>query len=96
MENLYISRQIKPEIFLEKLFLSDSKIPELNQNESLLVFCDEEITIEECEEALKTFKDNESPGNDGLTKDFINISGSCLLRICLTVLGISSKRGIYQ
>ncbi len=35
--------------------LADSNIPELNQNESL--FCYEEITIEECEEALKIFKD---------------------------------------
>ncbi len=53
-ENLYMTRQIKPENILEKLFLADSKLPEWNQNESL--FCDEEITMEECEEVLKKLK----------------------------------------
>ncbi len=57
--------------------------------------------MEECKEALKTFKDNKSPGGDGLTKEFykhfwqllaphlLNFFReifSCLLHIYLTVL----------
>ena len=32
--------------------------------------CDSEITEKECYESLVNFKNNKSPGNDGLTKEF--------------------------
>ena len=32
--------------------------------------CDGAITIKECEEALHTFKNDKSPGNDGITSEF--------------------------
>ena len=32
--------------------------------------CDNDISIKECHDALLTFKNNKSPGNDGLTSEF--------------------------
>ena len=32
--------------------------------------CEGAITIKECEEALHTFKNDKSPGNDGITSEF--------------------------
>ena len=32
--------------------------------------CDNPITEEECLKVLKTFKNNKTPGNDGLTKEW--------------------------
>ena len=32
--------------------------------------CDQEITVTEIEKAVKSFEDNKSPGNDGLSVEF--------------------------
>ena len=46
----------------------DNSIPTLSNEEK--EECDKEITLEEILETLKSFKNNKSPGNDGLTKEF--------------------------
>ena len=43
-------------------------IPKLNQHEKEL--CNRNISENELLECLKSFKNNKSPGNDGLTKEF--------------------------
>ena len=50
------------------LFDDKNDIPELTKQERDM--CDEHITQQECFESLKTFINNKSPGNDGLTKEF--------------------------
>ena len=49
-------------------FLYNESIPKLNRCEKGM--CDEEITENECYVSLSSFKNNKSPGNDGLTKEF--------------------------
>ena len=39
-------------------------------NEESKAQCEGELTVEECAKALKTFKHNKAPGNDGLTTEF--------------------------
>ena len=56
-------------------------------NEKEKSFCDENLTLHECEEAVLNFKDNKSPGIDGIPNEFYktfwneikNILYSCLL-----------------
>ena len=65
--NLYTSRKIKSSPH-KKDFFKNNSIPELSANDR--AFCEAEITLEECKEVLKTFSNNKSPGNDGLTIEF--------------------------
>ena len=53
---------------MDILFDDKNDIPELIKQERDV--CDEHITKQECFESLKTLKNNKSPGNDGLTKEF--------------------------
>ena len=66
-ENLYTSRENCNEFSTFRI--EDIKnIPKLNETQQGL--CDSKITLNECYEVLNTFKNNKSPGNDGLTKEF--------------------------
>ena len=56
-------------------------IPQLSNEER--VFCDGEILEEECHECLLTCKNNKSPGNDGLTKEFYETSWKILCKSLL-------------
>lgn len=49
-------------------FLKDNHLPKI-ENE-LKIFCDEQITIEECGLALKQLSNNKSPGSDGFPTEF--------------------------
>ena len=49
-------------------FLCNESIPKLNRCKKEM--CDEEITENKCYVSLSGFKNNNSPGNDGLTKEF--------------------------
>ena len=49
-------------------FFENVNMPKLDEQSKNK--CDEEITLELLEETLKTFKNNKSPGEDGLTKEF--------------------------
>ena len=52
----------------EDVFFKINNIPTLKENEKET--CEGLISVEECEAVLKTFKNNKSPGNDGISKEF--------------------------
>ena len=52
----------------EQVFLQSQGIPQLNEEERNS--CEGILTINECYQALKSFADGKSPGNDGLTTEF--------------------------
>ena len=64
-ENLYSSKNVAEDI--NGLFLNDD-IPKLTDDNKSS--CEQDITVNECYKALLTFKNNKSPGNDGLSKEF--------------------------
>ena len=49
-------------------YLKTLNLPRLTDDKSRL--CEGELTKRECWEALQTMRDNKSPGNDGLSKEF--------------------------
>ena len=63
------------------LFLRHSEIPKLSPEKAAT--CEGKLTVEECLQSLQSFKDNKSPGNDGLTveisKTFWGILGKLLV-----------------
>lgn len=63
--NLY--KSVTHENDNEDVFFN-SNTPKLCEDKKL--YCDKAITIEECLKILLTFKNNKSPGNDGITKEF--------------------------
>ena len=101
--------------YYEKLYTS-SEIPlsdielnlnELNSlgslNEDQKKLCEGDVTLDECYEALKNFKDNKSPGCDGLTGEFYKKYWEYIgpklvdtLNYCRTQgkLTVSQRRGI--
>ena len=66
-------------------------IPQLSNEER--VFCDGEILEEECHECLLTCKNNKSPGNDGLTKEFYEIFWKILCKPLLDCYRYSLEVG---
>ena len=63
-ERLYSSRNLEK----DNIFLNDHSLPKLSDHQKLL--CDKELTLEELKESLLTFKNNKSPGTDGITVEF--------------------------
>ena len=49
-------------------FIEDLNIPQLNDEEQS--FLEEDLTINEFKEALTSFAENKSPGEDGFTEEF--------------------------
>ena len=49
-------------------FIEDVSIPQLNDEEQS--FLEEDLTINELKEALTSFADKKSPGENGFTKEF--------------------------
>ena len=54
--------------FYKNRFLRCKKFPSLNSNDRNI--CEGILTDTECFKALKSFKKNKLPGNDGITYDF--------------------------
>ena len=50
------------------LFLRHPEIPKLSSEKAAT--CEGKLTVEECLQSLQSFKENKSPGNDGLTVEF--------------------------
>ena len=65
-----------------KYFLNQKNIPKLSRQQKLS--CEGKVTIEECTNVLKSFKENKSPGNDGLTIEFYKFSGIALKKLWST------------
>ena len=53
---------------LFNIFLQNPKIPKLSPDRAPT--CEGKLTVNECYESLNSFKENKSPGNDGLTLEF--------------------------
>ena len=64
-ENLYKSNEPNLNSKDSKYFLQSLQVPKLTKQKH--DHCERVITVEDCENILKTFKDNKSLGNDGLT-----------------------------
>ena len=81
-------------------FIKDLNIPHLNDEEQSIL--DEELTINELKEALTSFADNKSPGEDGFAKEFFQTFFDLLCKYLLNSyngafrkgsLSVSQKRG---
>ena len=66
-EQLYNSRQEK-NCHIPDTFFNSDQIEKLMEQEK--VICDRPISVEECEKIMQTFKNDKSPGNEGLTYEF--------------------------
>ena len=83
-------------------FIEDLNIPRLSGEEKS--FLQKDLTINELKEALTSFADNKSPGEDGLTKNFYQTFFDLLCKdllnsyneleaFCKGSLSVSQKRG---
>ena len=52
----------------ESIFLNSTTLPKLSEQDKNAV--EGELTLSECWEALKSFENNKSPGNDGIPAEF--------------------------
>ena len=99
-EDLYSSKTtVSQEAFEE--FIKDTEIPKLNNEDQNQM--EGPLTLEECKKVLETFKDNKSPGEDGLTaefyKHFFDLIGIDLIESLNQAfkdgeLSISQRRGV--
>ena len=62
------AKEINIDLNEETYFLNNKTIPKLSESQRQL--CEGQVTVEECTNILNTFKENKSPGNDGLTIEF--------------------------
>ena len=70
----YLYRRISTKTEQDCLeFLQSINTPRLVESEKQL--CEGKLAVKECWEALSAMKSNKSPGNDGITKNSINIFG---------------------
>ena len=81
-------------------FIENLNIPQLNDEEQS--FLEKDLTIDELREALTSFTDNKSPGEDGFTKEFYQTFFDLLCNDLLNSyneafrkgsLSVSQKRG---
>ena len=74
----------KPTVDDINTFLDRVNLPVLTQEKQNI--CEDIISKQECEEALKTIKSNKSPGDDGLPIEFYRTFwsdiGSLLVDVC--------------
>ncbi len=75
-------------------FFDNCNIPELNMKER--ESCDKVITEKECFENLKNFKNNKSPGNDGLTKEFYVAFWKAIYKPLLECYAYSEEQGMLS
>ena len=87
-QNLFSEKQYPDEDHLNNI-LSSIDIPSLNNEEMLS--CEGELTEQEIFSALLSFKNNKSPGNDGLTKEFYHCFWEDIKDIFMNSLSESKK-----
>ena len=102
-ETLYTSKNIENENFSNSPFFNLENITHLSEDEKLS--CERAVGEKECFIALKEFKNDETPGTDGLSAEFYKffwpevcneMIGSFNYAFQLGALSISQKRGIIS
>ena len=73
------------------LFLRHSEIPKLSPEKAATF--EGKLTIEECLQSLQSFKDNKSPGNDGLTVEFYKKFWGILGKLLVETLNCAFDHG---
>ena len=100
-ENLYSSKEDPDKYSGDSNFFDLNFIPKLTDLEKDI--CDADISESECVKVLKTFKNNKSPGTDGLTAEFYKFFWIDVKKYVLEsyeysfetgTLSIDQKRGI--
>ena len=86
--NLYTSTDTSSEC---KEYFLQIEIPRLTTQEQKL--CEGQLNIEECTNALKYFKQNKSPGNDGITIEFYRVFWSQLSSVLVDCYNYSYNHG---
>ena len=76
------------------LFLRHSEIPKLSPEKAAT--CEGKLTVEECLQSLQSFKDNKSPGNDGLTVEFYKTFWGSLGKLLVESLNCAFDHGSYR
>ena len=66
--NLYQANSTEESETLADSFLKNMSVPELSEAQKGK--CEENLTVAECFNTLKSFQKNKTPGNDGLTVEF--------------------------
>ena len=89
-ENVYASKikQTRQQI---KDYLNQVAVPSLTEEEK--TECEGPLTNEECLKAVKTFKNNKSPGNDGLTCEFYKKMWPVLGNQLVKALNYANEQG---
>ena len=73
------------------LFLRHSEIPKLSPGKAAT--CEGKLTVEECLQSLQSFKENKSPGNDGLTAEFYKTFWGILGKLLVESLNCAFDHG---
>ena len=87
--DLYDSEENLPDS--ANLFLRHSEIPKLSPEKAAT--CEGKLTVEECLQSLQSFKDNKSPGNDGLTVEFYKTFWGILGKLLVESLNCAFDHG---
>ena len=66
--NLYRANSSRGSVSLADSFLKNVPVPKLSEVQKGK--CEENLSVSECFDTLKSFKKNKTPGNDGLTVEF--------------------------
>ena len=66
--NLYQANSSRGSVSLADSFLKNVPVPKLSEVQKGK--CEENLSVSECFDTLKSFKKNKTPGNDGLTVEF--------------------------
>ena len=73
------------------LFLRHSEIPKLSPEKAAT--CEGKLAVEECLHSLQSFKENKSPGNDGLTVEFYKTFWGILGKLLVESLNCAFDHG---
>ena len=75
-------------------YLNSINIP--CQTDSDTQSCEGRLTVKECWDALRSMKNNKSPGNDGITKEFLEYFWGKLGTFLVSTLNHSFERGEFS
>ena len=90
-KNLYSSKINMVDPNITEQFFSEVDIPKLSEDERLN--CEGQIATEECVNALDTFENGKTPGNDGIPAEFYKTFWSSIGEILTDVFNHSFDAG---